>query len=129
MSWTVDRLNEELPRTEPIAFGHEDSEPRRIIVQGEQFDALWRQPSSLLGQKVQENHVRRVHGRRRTGAPTYDTVAAHGDDIAVIIPPHVTGGCRHRDGHGLLTGNDVGDPSQVAPLRHIRRSRAETRRL
>ena len=24
------------------------------------------------------------------GAPTYDTVAAHGDDIAVIIPPHVT---------------------------------------
>ncbi len=24
------------------------------------------------------------------GASTYDTVAAHGDDIAVIIPPHVT---------------------------------------
>ncbi len=24
------------------------------------------------------------------GAPTYDTAAAHGDDIAVIIPPHVT---------------------------------------
>ena len=24
------------------------------------------------------------------GAPTYDTVAAHGDAIAVIIPPHET---------------------------------------
>jgi hypothetical protein len=33
------------------------------------------------------------------GAPTYETVAAHGDDIAVIIPPHVTAVLSDDAGH------------------------------
>jgi len=33
------------------------------------------------------------------GTPTYDTVAAHGDDIVVIIPPHVTAVLSEDAGH------------------------------
>ena len=36
----VARIVSDFETAEPVAFGHEDPEPRRVIVQGEQFDAL-----------------------------------------------------------------------------------------
>ena len=43
------------------------------------------------------------------GAPTYDTIVAHGDDIEVVIPAALDGGAQRRNGSAHAARSPCGD--------------------